>query len=224
MEELRTINNTFELTNKELKDYTKKLRKCGDNIRTNYIKIAYLLKEVEDTECYLDDGFESAIDYASKVLNIQKTTSYNLIKIANDFINEEGTRTKLTESGDDYGVSQVQALLPLGFEKAKELHDNGDIDPSMSVRMLKAIVNPKGEPEPEVVDDDEDDNDIVCVDGEQDKIALALHEFLSAMNTLEIPTDAQNDIIDYLKDYIPDEYLDNITVTIDTTINEVEGD
>ena len=149
MEELRTVN-AKEITNKELKGYTNKIKSCGDNIRKNYIKISFLLNEIDESECYLDDGFSDVQEYASKVLNIQKTTCYNLLKIGKEFINPEGTRTVLTESGNDYGVSQLQVLLTVGVDKAKELHNNETISPDMSVRQLKAIL--KGD-EPE---DDED--------------------------------------------------------------------
>ena len=162
MEEL-TIKKE-ELTNKELKNYTTKLKTCGDNIRKNYIKISFLLNEIDNSECYLDDGFESVQDYASKVLNIQKTTCYNLLKIAKEFINEEGTRTVLTESGSDYGVSQLQILLSLGVEKAKELHDNETISPSMSVRQLKNAI--KEETETWVEDSEEDSEDVIDTDSE----------------------------------------------------------
>lgn len=164
MEELTTINAT-EITNKELKDYTMKLKNCGDNIRKNYIKISFLLNEIEQTECYLDDGFESTTDYASKVLNIQKTTTYNLLKIGKDFISEKGDRTVLTDKGNDYGVSQLQALLPIGVEKAKELHNEGVISPDMSVRQIKQAIK-QDEPEPE---EDNDDNDEV-IDGEGEEV------------------------------------------------------
>lgn len=152
MEELTTIT-TQKLVNKELKDYTKKLKNCGDNIRKNYIKISFLLNEIESSECYLDDGFEDTIDYASKVLNIQKTTTYNLLKIGKDFIAESGDRTILTDKGNDYGVSQLQALLPVGVERAKELHDEGTITPDMSVRQIKQIVKEENQTEPEEVTD-----------------------------------------------------------------------
>ncbi len=158
MEELTTIT-TQKLVNKELKDYTKKLKNCGDNIRKNYIKISFLLNEIESSECYLDDGFEDTIDYASKVLNIQKTTTYNLLKIGKEFIAESGERTVLTDKGNDYGVSQLQALLPVGVERAKELHNEGTITPDMSVRQIKQIIKSETNPEPE-----DEDNDVV--DGE----------------------------------------------------------
>lgn len=138
MEELVKVN--VEISNKDLKGYTTKIKNCGENIRKNYIKIAHLLNEVDSTECYLDDGFVDTQDYASKVLGIQKTTCYNLLKIAKEYLNEDGTRTILTTEGIDFGVSQVQALLPLGVDEAKTLCENGTITPDMSVRQIKKIV------------------------------------------------------------------------------------
>ena len=138
MEEL--TSKKLSLVDKDLKDYTTKIKKCGDNIRKNYIKIAHLLYEVESKECYLEDGFESAIDYAGQVLGIQKTTAYNMLKIGKEYVAENGERTILTDTGADYSVSQIQALLPLGVEKVKEINDEGVITPDMSVRQIKNIV------------------------------------------------------------------------------------
>lgn len=138
MEELVEVN--VEISNKDLKGYTTKIKNCGENIRKNHIKIAHLLNEVDSTECYIDDGFVDTQDYASKVLGIRKTTCYNLLKIAKEYVNEDGTRTILTSEGQDFGVSQVQALLPLGRDEAKELCENGTITPDMSVRQIKKIV------------------------------------------------------------------------------------
>lgn len=157
MEEL--TSKKLSLIDKDLKDYTAKIKKCGDNIRKNYIKIAHLLSEVDTKECYLDDGFESAIDYASQVLGIQKTTAYNMLKIGKEYISENGERTILTGTGADYSVSQIQALLPLGVEKVKEINEDGVITPEMSVRQIKNIV--KGLSIEEAPEDDEN-----TVDGE----------------------------------------------------------
>lgn len=156
MEELTT--KTKELTNKDLKNYTKKIKSCGDNIRKNYIKISHLLTEVESTECYLEDGFSDVQEYASTVLGIQKTTTYNLLKIGRNLIAENGERTILTEKGTDYSVSQLQVLLPLGTDRIVEINEEGVINPEMSVRQLKNLVrNLDKEEAPE------DDN---TVDGE----------------------------------------------------------
>lgn len=160
MEELTNIE-TKELVNTDLKGHANKIKGYGKNIRTNYLKIAKELYEIDKSECYLDDGFEDTQDFASKVLNIQKTTSYNLIRIGREFLSEDGTRTALTDKGNDYGVSQLQILLPLGVDKAKELHDEEIIKPEMSVRQLKSIVKHEIDPT-----EGESDGDVVESDGE----------------------------------------------------------
>lgn len=195
MEELVSTMGT-EITNKELKSYTTKLKTCGTNIRKNYLKISHLLTEIEKTECYLDDGFEDVQDYASKVLNIQKTTCYNLLKIGREYISETGDRTVLTDKGDDYGVSQLQALIPLGVEKSKELHDEGTITPEMSVRQIKGIVKSLTEQ-----DDIEEDDDVV--DGESGEES---EEILKSFGTIEFLRDGH--IIS--TGIIPEEFEDEV--------------
>lgn len=176
MEELTSKKLT--LIDKDLKDYTTKIKRCGDNIKKNYIKIAHLLSEVDSKECYLEDGFESVIDYAGQVLGIQKTTAYNMLKIGKEYVAENGERTILTEKGEDYSVSQIQALLPLGVEKVKEINEDGTITPEMSVRQIKNLV--KGltkSPDPE---DDEN-----TVDGEATEEKEELLKSFGSVDFLE---------------------------------------
>lgn len=160
MEELQTKQTA--IIDKELKDYTNKIKKCGDNIRKNYLKIAHLLTEVDSKECYLEDGFESTQDYASQILGIQKTTAYNMLRIGYDYISENGERTILTEKGNDYTVSQLQALLPLGVSKVKEINEEGIITPELSVRQIKNIVKEYTDtPKTEEQDPDTIDGEVV---------------------------------------------------------------
>ena len=200
MEELIKTNRQ-ELTNKDLRNFTTKLRKCGDNIRKNYIKISHILVEVEKTGCYEDDGFEDVQDYASKVLNIQKTTCYNLLKIGRDYITEDGDKTVLATEDGDYGVSQLQALLPVGIEKATEWNEDGTINPTMSVRQIKNIVaSETAEPE------DEDD----VVDGEatetheedlEEYATITLFKSGDVYIKGELPEDVTEEIEAILKKY-----------------------
>ena len=201
MEELIKTNRQ-ELENKDLRNFTTKLRKCGDNIRKNYIKISHLLVEVEKTGCYEDDGFTDVQDYASKVLNIQKTTCYNLLKIGRDYITEDGDKTVLATEDGDYGVSQLQALLPVGIEKATEWSEDGTINPTMTVRQLKNIVAEEtAEPE----DEDED-----VVDGEatetheedlEEYATITLFKSGDVYIRGELPEDVTEEIENILKKY-----------------------
>lgn len=204
MEEL-TTTKAPELTNKELKDYTRKIKRCGDNIRSNFMKIAHNLDEIDKTECYLDDGFEDVQDYANRVLGLQKTTCYNMLKISREFLNEEGTRTLLTDEGSDYGISQLQALLPVGIDKAKELHDNATINPSMSVRQIKAIIK-----EETTTRNPEEDDDTIDTTGEE-----LSEEIVKTIGTIEILEDGEilyNGDIEDLRELVDDiitNYLQN---------------
>lgn len=176
MEEL--TSKKLSLIDKDLKDYTTKIKRCGDNIKKNYIKIAHLLSEVDSKECYLEDGFESVIDYAGQVLGIQKTTAYNMLKIGKEYVAENGERTILTEKGEDYSVSQIQALLPLGVEKVKEINEDGTITPEMSVRQIKNLVKGLTEsPDPE-----EDEN---TVDGESGEETEEIIKSFGSLDFLE---------------------------------------
>ena len=178
MEEL--TSKKLALIDKDLKDYTTKIKRCGDNIKKNYIKIAHLLSEVDSKECYLEDGFESVIDYAGQVLGIQKTTAYNMLKIGKEYVAENGERTILTEKGEDYSVSQIQALLPLGVEKVKEINEDGTITPEMSVRQIKNLVKGLTEsPDPE---EEEDEN---TVDGESGEETEEIIKSFGSLDFLE---------------------------------------
>lgn len=178
MEEL--TSKKLALIDKDLKDYTTKIKRCGDNIKKNYIKIAHLLSEVDSKECYLEDGFESVIDYAGLVLGIQKTTAYNMLKIGKEYVAENGERTILTEKGEDYSVSQIQALLPLGVEKVKEINEDGTITPEMSVRQIKNLVKGLTEsPDPE---EEEDEN---TVDGESEQETEEIIKSFGSLDFLE---------------------------------------
>lgn len=206
MEEL--TSKKLSLIDKDLKDYTAKIKKCGDNIRKNYIKIAHLLFEVESKECYLDDGFESAIDYASQVLGIQKTTAYNMLKIGKEYIAESGERTILTDTGADYSVSQIQALLPLGIDKVKEINEEGVITPEMSVRQIKNIV--KGLNTEEAPEDDEN-----TVDGESGEES---EEVIKSFGSIEFLEDGG--II--ARGSLPDGFIQTIEEYFKTSLEDKE--
>lgn len=179
MESLVYIKRQF--ISADLKKSTEKIKRCGDNIRKNYIKIARELAIIDDTESYLDDGFESAIDYAGQIFSISKSTAYVLITIGREWINEDGERTALTTEGADYSVSQIGVLLPLGVDKARELHDSEDISPAMSVRQIKAVVKdlqdtPEETPEetPEAASE-ENGADVVDSDADVSEMVVSIN-------------------------------------------------
>ena len=144
----------------ELREATNRIMLAGENIRKNYLKISRELATIEETEIYLDDGYESTIEYAMKVFNMKKSTAYNLIEIGRNWIRSDAARTLLTNEGSDYTISQIGVMLPAGIDTADDLHKRGEINPSMSVREIKAIIKKNLDPEPEKEEEEKED---LCV-------------------------------------------------------------
>ena len=158
MELLYKNGQTF--LSEDLRKSTCKIRACGDGIRRNYFKVAVELANIENGQYYIEDNFQSTVEYAEKVFGIKKSSTYAFITIGESWVLEDGSRTVLTESGSDYSISQLGALLPLGSEKAIELSHNGTISPDMSVRELKDIVKKiQSEEDPDGQEDSEGEED-----------------------------------------------------------------
>lgn len=142
----------------DLRKSTNTIRLAGDGIRKNYLKIARELANIEINEWFVEDDFENVIEYAEKVFSIKKSTAYTLIEIGKNWINKEGTRTVLTKEGADFTISQLGAMLPAGVDDCKKLIKKGAIDPTMSVRTIKKVINEFLNPS-DVVDPDGEESD-----------------------------------------------------------------
>ena len=139
MELMYVIGQSF--LNADLRKSTNVIRNAGDGIRKNYFKIAHELAMIDKEETYLDDDFESVIEYAEKVFSIKKSSAYALIKIGSEWLNDDATRTILTEKGQDFTFSQIGVMLPYSVDEVKPLCDDGTITPDMSVRKIKSILH-----------------------------------------------------------------------------------
>lgn len=127
--------------NADLRKSTTVIRNAGDGIRKNYFKIAHELAMIDKEETYLDDDFESVIEYAEKVFSIKKSSAYALIKIGSEWLNDDATRTILTGKGQDFTFSQLGVMLPYSVVEVKPLCEDGTITPDMSVRKIKSILH-----------------------------------------------------------------------------------
>lgn len=139
MELMYVIGQSF--LNADLRKSTNVIRNAGDGIRKNYFKIAHELAMIDKEETYLDDDFESVIEYAEKVFSIKKSSAYALIKIGSEWLNDDATRTILTEKGQDFTFSQIGVMLPYSVYEVKSLCEDGTITPDMSVRKIKSILH-----------------------------------------------------------------------------------
>lgn len=150
---ITTMKNAVaeKITNPHLRLATRRIYSIGEKIRRCSLEVASIVASVEDTKTYKDD-FKNSSEWAEQVFGFKRSTFFNMLKIGREWVQVEHRNiaggsmyheyhTVLTKPGeDDYSVSQLTALFPLGVPAAVELHEHGVIQPNMSVRLLKGIV------------------------------------------------------------------------------------
>lgn len=139
---------TFQ--NAKLDRATKTIYKLSDGIKKNMFAVAAIIASVDAEKSYEQDGFANVHEWVTKTFGFKKSNSYELLKIGKEYtraiLNEAGTvksyQSNLVElnAANDFTTSQVQAVLPLGHDKAAELVNAGEITPEMSVRDIKKVV------------------------------------------------------------------------------------
>ena len=159
--EMITSYDYSSIKNEELRKITNIIRNSCTAITGYTFKIAALVVKVEENDLYIEDGFSDIVDYVKRCFGFEKSTTYNMLKIGRFFIDYYQERdvyeTALKhEAGNDFSISQVIKMLPLGIEKAKELTHDDVITPDMSCRQIERIVKANLN---RMVDPDEDDED-----------------------------------------------------------------
>ena len=142
-------NNSVGFANKELQKATIKIMNLANSIRKNLYNVAWIMKGVDETECYKDDGFKNAAEWAMQTFNFKKSAAYTLIRIGKEYTEEQisekgkviGYSSNIAPTSDeDFSTTQIEKMLPLGRERIIELVEAGEIKPSMTVNEIKAIV------------------------------------------------------------------------------------
>lgn len=127
--------------NKDLNRATKKIATIGTKVAKNFYDVARVLAKVAENECYKDDGFKSAADYAEKVFGFKKSMAYSLIKIGKEYTDPELPASNLPhEDGEDFTVSQLDRVLPLERDKVVELVNEKEITPKMTIKEISDVV------------------------------------------------------------------------------------
>ena len=163
MSNVIVVNNsqvpTFQ--NEELNKATKAILEYDKNIRMNYFKIADALRWVKGLELYKEDGFKSVSEYASQVFGYEKSTVSRMIKIAEDYLLEDGSSTVFVQEGKDFSISQLREVLALPRGDVVDLVQEGQITPDMTKDQIRAVVKAKkNEKENSDIVVEEEDNGI----------------------------------------------------------------
>ena len=149
----------FKITNKELKKLTNRIASNTLSAAKNLLQVASDLYEIKTHKLYKEDGFKSIIDYGLKIFGWKKDMIYNLLRVAENYIAENGTQTIfITENNRDidYTVSQLQEFLSIPKETILELDKQNTISPSMTTIELRKAIKPYKETKKRNVKQSED--------------------------------------------------------------------
>lgn len=190
--------STYNFKNRSLNASTKRIMKAGITIGKSFYKIAAELARIDTKKLYIEDGFESTIDYAKRVVGLNQSNAYYLLKIGLEYTADGEHSIFVHDDGMDYTIGQWKYLLPLGKDAIGEMDKDGVIKPSMSVRAIANVVKMHTAAEPEETVETETDADeyedieppipvVVIADGE-----------LSFYKDAGVPLEKLRDYIDSL--------------------------
>lgn len=139
---------TKKFENQSLAKATEEIIRLQKNVNQSLISVAGISGEVAKSESYKDDGFKSAQEWLMVTFNYKKSTAYTMVKIGKNYVNLEidgclpiyKTIFANSETDEDFTLTQLEKLLPLGKETIELLLHTGDLNYSMTVKEIKELV------------------------------------------------------------------------------------
>lgn len=114
----------------EMKD---KLRRELLSVRQSFVRIGYMLRQVEDQKLYEQDGYKSVAEFAQKELSLHPTTTSRFMEINREY-SVDGYSERLDEKYMDFGRSQLEEMLKLPEDDRKMITPQ---TPREDIRELK---------------------------------------------------------------------------------------
>lgn len=124
-----------------------KLRTELLNVKQSFVRIGYVLRKIEDTKLYEQDGYKSMTEFAKAEYGLEASTVSRFVNINREY-SVEGYSETLRPEYAELGRSQLEEMLKLSDD------DRRMVQPETSredIRELKRFN--KAEPKPGVADD-----------------------------------------------------------------------
>lgn len=135
----------------------------------NYFKIAAELKWVKGQELYKEDGFSSVYDYAEKVFGYSKSSVVRMIKIAEEYLLEDGSSSVFVGEKKDFSISQLRELLSLPRGDVVDLVQEGQITPDMTKDQIRSVVKAKKSKTIDISEEENEGNKDICASAPEEK-------------------------------------------------------
>lgn len=156
-----------QMTLNEWVEIKQKLRQELIGVKRSFVRIGYMLRQIDDQKGYEQDGYKSIAEFAQKELGLHPSTTTRFIEINREY-SIDGYSERLREEYEDLSRSQLEEMLKLPEE------DRAMIEPAASRESIRDLKRFNAAPPEEPV------TDCHQVDGEgqqADKLADLIESF-----------------------------------------------
>ena len=146
---IRTYNN------QELQHATDSIRALGEQVKANMFAIAFVINRVNTERLFEQDGFRNVHEWTAEAFGYKKSMSYNMLKIGMTYVKSEtlpdgtvvySSNLPRPNNADDFNATQIARMLPLGWNTARQMVEDGIITSDMSANDISKVVKETNDP------------------------------------------------------------------------------
>lgn len=185
-----------QMTLNEWVEIKQKLRQELIGVKRSFVRIGYMLRQIDDQKGYVQDGYKSIAEFAQKELGLHPSTTTRFMEINREY-SIDGYSERLREEYEDLSRSQLEEMLKLPEE------DRAMIEPAASresIRDLKRFN--AAQPEQPVTDCHQMDGEGRQADKINNLIESFFHDNPKELNTLFSPPEIKGLTEEYVHEAI----------------------
>lgn len=185
-----------QMTLNEWVEIKQKLRQELIGVKRSFVRIGYMLRQIDDQKGYVQDGYKSIAEFAQKELGLHPSTTTRFMEINREY-SIDGYSERLREEYEDLSRSQLEEMLKLPEE------DRAMIEPAASresIRDLKRFN--AAQPEQSVTDCHQVDGEGERADRLTDLIESFFHDHREELNALFSLPDLEGLTEEYIREAV----------------------
>lgn len=121
-----------QMTLNEWVEIKQKLRQELIGVKRSFVRIGYMLRQIDDQKGYEQDGYKSIAEFAQKELGLHPSTTTRFMEINREY-SIDGYSERLREEYEDLSRSQLEEMLKLPEE------DRAMIEPAASRESIRDL-------------------------------------------------------------------------------------
>ncbi len=121
-----------QMTLNEWVEIKQKLRQELIGVKRSFVRIGYMLRQIDDQKGYVQDGYKSIAEFAQKELGLHPSTTTRFMEINREY-SIDGYSERLREEYEELSRSQLEEMLKLPEE------DRAMIEPAASRESIRDL-------------------------------------------------------------------------------------